>query len=320
MRVLSTLVIATFVGLSSVSAQDLVTIQDWRGSSAQVTRGSVDSEGVQVVYHIVGEGPLVVFVHSITGPWFDFRNQMVALSEHYRVVSMSTRGTDESDKPQGVEHYASARIADDIDAIISHFGEENAIIVGQDSGGLHAWHFAMTHPERTAALISLGSVHPAGLIRELIDNDAQQQASGFQRNMQENPEAGEQFGGFIANRPPPDDLSPELAVLYTAAYERLDVESIVNFYKANWPRSPVTRETEGFGFTIDDFPPVTAPTLLIYGKDSGPFRNETLNGMWQWVEGDLTIRVLPGVGHGPHNQVPEIVTPMMLEWLQSQAE
>ena len=26
------------------------------------------------------DGPLVVFVHSITGSWFDFRHQMVALS------------------------------------------------------------------------------------------------------------------------------------------------------------------------------------------------------------------------------------------------
>ena len=57
---------------------------------------------------------------------------------------MSTRGTDESDKPVGVEHYTSAKIAEDLAAIIDHFGEEKAIIIGQDSGGLHAWHFAMT--------------------------------------------------------------------------------------------------------------------------------------------------------------------------------
>ena len=305
---------------SAPSGAQEVMIRDWRGASVRVQEDAVDSDGVRIVVHTVGEGPLVVFVHSITGPWFDFRHQMVALSADYRVVSMSTRGTDRSDKPVGVEHYASARIADDINAIIDHFGEEKAIIIGQDSGGLHAWHFAMTYPARTNRLISLGSVHPAGLIRELVENAEQQRASRFQRNMQENPEAGATFGERMRGSGPRPDDTAELARLRSEAYARLDPESIVNFYKANWPRSPVTLETEGFGYTVGTFPAVQAPTLLIYGKESGPFTNATLDGMWRWVDGDLTLRVLPGIGHGPHTEAPEIVTPMMTKWLRGQAD
>ena len=33
-----------------------VTITDWRGASVNVTEGSVDSDGVKIVYHTVGEG------------------------------------------------------------------------------------------------------------------------------------------------------------------------------------------------------------------------------------------------------------------------
>ena len=215
------------------------------------------------------------------------------LAADYRVVSMSTRGTDKSDKPVGYEHYASARIADDINAIIDHFSEDKAILIGQDSGGLHAWHFAMTYPERTDRLISLGSIHPAGLIRELIDNPDQQKSSTFQRGMQENPNAGKEFGELLRSRPANPNEPAELARLRKEAYERTDPESIVGFYKANWPTTPVTMETEGFGFTFGEFPPVTAPTLFIYGKDSPPFQNATLNDMWAWVEGPLTIEVLP---------------------------
>ena len=193
MSIIYTLAVAVLLGVVPDGSSAQVTITDWMGRSVSMDQGSVDSAGVSVAYHTAGEGPLIIFVHSITGPWFDFRHQMVALSERYRVVSMSTRGTDESDKPEGVNHYASAKIAGDINAIIDHFGEERATIIGQDSGGLHAWHFAMTYPERTEHLISLGSIHPAGLIRELGDNPEQQQSSGFQRNMQENPNAGTQF-------------------------------------------------------------------------------------------------------------------------------
>ena len=294
-----------------------VTIRDWRGASVTVEEGVVDSNGVRVVYHTAGEGPLVIFVHSITGPWFDWRHQMVALSEGYRVVAMSTRGTDKSDKPEGVEHYTMAKISSDIDAIITHFGEDRAILIGQDSGGFYAWHFAMTYPARTSHLISVGTVHPAGLIRELVDNEDQQQASTFQRGMQENPNAGAEFGARMRSLPANPGDSPELAVLRKSAYERLHAESIVNFYKANWPRSPFSLETQGFGFRVGEFPHVQAPMLLIYGEESGPFKPQTLNDMWHWVDGPLTVEVLPEVGHGPHTQVPEIVTPRIMQWLAS---
>ena len=295
-----------------------VTVTDWRGAAVAVTEGRVDSDGVEIVYHTAGEGPLVVFVHSITGPWFDWRHQLVALSEHYRVAVMSTRGTNKSGKPEGVEHYTMAKISGDIDAIIRHFGEEKAIIVGQDSGGFYAWHFAMTYPDRTERLVSIGTVHPAGLIRELASNPAQQQASMFQRGMQENPDAPAALGERVRSRPAQPDDTPELAELRAAAYGRLDVESVANFYKANWPRPPFSLETEGFGFRSGEFPPVQAPTLLIYGKDSQPFTSGTLNDTWRWVDAPLTLLVLPGIGHGPHTQAPGIVTPAILEWLAAE--
>ena len=299
---------------ASAMAQD-VTIADWQGREITVTEGSVDSDGVKIVYYTAGEGPLVVFVHSIVGPWFDWRHQMPALAETHQVVAMSTRGTDKSDKPEGVEHYPVAKIAEDIDAIIRHFGQDRATIIGQDSGGFYAWNFAMTYPEKTERLIAIGSIHPAGLIRELAADPDQQQASMFQRGMQENPDAGANFGERIRSRPARPDDTPEPTQLRTEAYDRLYAESIVNFYKTNWPRPPFTMETEGFGFRIGEFPQVQAPTLVIYGDADGAFLPATLNDIWKWVDGELTLRVLPGVGHGPHTEVPEIVTPQIVEWL-----
>ena len=314
MKMLCRLLIVAIV-LVPAAALANVTVTDWRGASVAVTEGSVDSDGVEIVYHTAGEGPLVVFVHSISGPWFDWRHQLVALSEHYRVAVMSTRGTNKSGKPQGVEHYAMAKISGDIAAIIRHLGEEKAIVVGQDSGGFYAWHFAMTHPEMTERLVSVGTIHPAGLIRELASNPEQRQASTFQRGMQENPDAPAAYGERVRSAPARPGDTLELAELRAAAYDRLDVESVANFYRANWPRSPVTLETEGFGFRIGEFPPVQAPTLLVYGRDSRPFMSGTLNDTWRWVDAPLTLIVLPGIGHGPHTQAPEIVTPAILEWL-----
>jgi pimeloyl-ACP methyl ester carboxylesterase len=308
------MLIAALLANSSVLAEQ-VTITDWRGQDLITTAGSVQSGDVEIAFHTAGTGPLVVMVHSITGPWFDFRNQMVALSQTHRVVAMSTRGTDQSGKPVGHEHYTSAKIADDINAIIDHFEEDRAVIVGQDSGGLHGWYFAMTNSQRTRALISLGSPHPAALIRELANNASQQQASGFQKWMQENPDAGKRFGQNLLNQTPAEGENSDIVAMRRAAFERLDPQSIVGFYKANWPVSPVTMDTEGFGFKFGNFPSVTAPTLFIYGKDNPVFVVELLNDMWRWVDGPLTTVVLPGVGHSLHTQAPQIVTPTIVQWL-----
>ena len=294
-----------------------VTVTDWRGESVVATEGSVDSDGVRIVYHTVGEGPLVILLHGAASPWHDYRNQIPTLSKKYRVVAMSRRGTEMSDKPVGDEHYAPARIADDISAIIEHLGEDKATIVGQDSGGLHAWYFAMTHPEQTERLISLGSVHPAGLVRELIDNPDQQAANAFQQDMQENPDAAKNFGNAIRSAPKNKDEPPNLAQLRKEANACMSAESIAGFYKSNWPTSPATMETESFGFKYGEYPPVKAPTLFIYGKDERFFLNPTLNDVWDWVEGPLTLQILPGVNHGPHNEAPEFVTPRIMEWLET---
>ena len=319
MRISRGLLLVAIVLAPSLAVAD-VTISDWKGLSVTLAEREVDSNGVKIVYYTVGEGPLVVIVHSITGPWFDWRHQIPTLAESYQVAAMSTRGTNKSDKPEGVEHYTVAKIAENIDAIIRDLGKDTAILIGQDSGGFYAWNFAMTHPEKTDRLIAIGSIHPAGLIRELATNPNQQKASTFQRGMQENPDAAANFGERIRNRPPRPDDPPELATLRSEAYDRLYTESIVNFYKANWPRPPFGLETEGFGFRIGEFPKVQAPTLVIYGANDGAFLPSTLNDLWQWVEKDLTLHVLPGVGHGPHTQVPEFVTPRIVEWLAKSFE
>ncbi len=299
-----------------VSAPE-VTVTDWRGESVVATEGSVDSNGVRIVYHTAGEGPLIIFVHGVASPWHDYRNQIPMLSQKYRVVAMSTRGTDMSDKPEGYENYAAERVSEDISAIIEHLGEDKATIVGQDSGGVYAWHFAMTRPEQTERLVSIGTVHPGGLVRELIDNPEQQQANQFQRNMQVYPGAGDDFGEGVRGAPRDPDEPGNLAQLRREAASCLDTDSIVGFYKENWPVAPTTMETPSGGFRLGEYPPVTAPTLFIYGKDGPFFLNPTVNGMWDWVDGPLTIQVLPGVGHGPHKEVPEFVTPRIMDWLET---
>ena len=295
------------------------TISDWEGMTATLTAGDADSDGVAIHYHTAGEGPLIVMVHGLGSDWWDYHNQIPTLATRYQVVAMSTRGTGRSDKPEGVEEYSVSKTADDIAALIRHFNQDSAVIVGQDAGGFHAWNFAMTYPEMTDALIAMGSYHPAGLIRGLATNPDQQQAASFQRSVQENPEAEVQYAERrqIAPEQRPGE-SPELFRMRVESSQLTSTDALINFFKANWPPAPFSLETVGFGHTIADFPPVQSPTLVIHGEEDGILLLGGLNDLWTRIDSDLTLYVLPEVGHGPHTQVPEFVTPRIMTWLDKQ--
>ena len=298
-------------------AQAQVEISDWTGAKVRMTAGTVTNDGVKISYHTAGDGPLVVMIHGMGEYWFDWRQQIPSLVKKYKVVAISLRGSDESDKPTGVEAYASAKIATDIDAVIRHFGLEKAIIMAYDSGGIHGWYFAMHYPQRVERLVSIGMFHPASVAQVYATNPAQQQVGQYSRNFQENPEAAATMTAQRRNPNAPMRTfdTPDTHKMRLEGAQRTAWESFINFYKANWPRPPYTLDSQVAGGTRSDFPKVKAPTLVIYGREDRPLLVNGLNDLWQWVDSELTMLVLPGHGHGPHQEIPDFVTPRILDWL-----
>ena len=134
--------------------------------------GFADSDGVKIHYVTAGKGPLVVLIHGFPDFWYTWRAQMPELAKHFQVVAIDMRGYNKSDQPEGVENYAMPKLVGDIDAVVKHFKADKAIIVGHDWGGMVAWTYAMTLPDKTDKLVILNLPHPKGLARELANNPA----------------------------------------------------------------------------------------------------------------------------------------------------
>jgi pimeloyl-ACP methyl ester carboxylesterase len=296
-------------------------ISDWRGTIVRLQEGDVVSNGVRIHYHTAGEGPLLVLVHGIGGFWFDWRHQIPSLAKQYKVVAMTQRGFDKSDQPIGAEHYTAAKIAGDIDALITHFGRDKATIMAYDSGGFHAWYFAMHYPERTERLVAIGSYHPATLVREYATNPAQQKAGEYSRNFQEQPDAAANMAKRMRDPDAPmrSGDTPEIQRMRVEAANRSSFDAMMNFYKANWPRAPYSLDMPAIGGRLSDYPKVKAPTLVVYGREDVPLVVNGLNDLWKWVDSELTLLVVPGAGHGPHAELPEFVTPRIMDWLAARA-
>jgi pimeloyl-ACP methyl ester carboxylesterase len=133
-----------------------------------VAHRHADLAGVRLHYVEAGEGPLVMLLHGFPEFWYSWRFQIPALAAAgFRVVAPDMRGYNLSDKPKGVESYALERLARDVERLIGTLGEERAVVVGHDWGGIVAWAVAMLHPERVERLVILNVPHPERFSRGL---------------------------------------------------------------------------------------------------------------------------------------------------------
>ena len=60
---------------------------------------------------------------------------------------------------------------------------------------------------------------------------------------------------------------------------------------------------------------IGCPVLVIHGLDDEALLPEGFNGTWEWVDGELTIVSLPGVGHFVQHEAGEVVTRTIADWL-----
>ena len=275
------------------------------GESSLGTGGFAQSGEVKIHYVTCGKGPLLIMIHGFPDYWYTWRQQMPALAESFQVVAIDQRGFNKSSQPAGVEHYAMDQLTGDVRAVIQHFHQEKAVVVGHDWGGMVAWSFAMAHPGMTDRLVILNLPHPNGLQRELATNPEQQKNSAYARYFQK-PEAASQLtaeglAGWVRD--------PSARKLYVEAFKRSSFEGMLNFYKANYPREPYTASAEAR-------PMVKCPVLMFHGLKDKALLPGALNDTWKWVEQDLTLVTVPEADHWVHQDAPELVTRTMVNWLK----
>ncbi|MBC8351109.1 MAG: alpha/beta hydrolase [Planctomycetes bacterium] len=268
------------------------------------THGFAKSGDVKIHYVTQGQGPLVVLIHGFPDYWYTWRKQIPALAKYFQVVAIDQRGYNKSDQPDGVENYAMRELVGDVKAVIEHFKREQAVIVGHDWGGAVAWSFAMAHPAMTDRLVILNLPHLNGLRRELANNPDQQKASAYARHFQKT-EAASQLTAegltfWVKNA--------EAKAKYVEAFKRSSFESMLNYYKANYPREPYDR-------SANELPKVKCSVLMIHGLKDTALLPGALNDTWEWLEKDLTLVTLPDAGHFVQQDASETVTQTMVNWL-----
>lgn len=121
-----------------------------------VAHRTVQSNGINLHFAEMGEGPLVVLCHGFPELWYTWRYQIPALAAAgFHAVAPDMRGYGRSDRPDAIDQYTALHLVGDMVGMLDALGAEQAVIAGHDAGALVAWNAALLRPDRFGAVIAL---------------------------------------------------------------------------------------------------------------------------------------------------------------------
>jgi epoxide hydrolase 4 len=275
--------------------------------------GYVEVGDVRLHYVEAGSGPLIVLLHGFPEFWFGWRLQIAPLAAAgFRVVAPDMRGYNLSSRPTDVAAYTGDRLAADVRGLIRELGSESALLVGHDWGGTAAWTTAMNHPEVVDRLAILDAAHPRSLQKGLR-NPRQLRKSWyfFFFAIPALPErvVRSRHWRFLrrfvrAARPA---YTPQDIERYVEAWSQPGAASgMINYYRASVRESSKRPKPQ--------IPPISAPTLVIWGQEDDYLGRGVRQPDRADVPGLDRVEELPGASHWVHHDEHERVTQLLIDF------
>ena len=286
--------------------------------------------GVELDVAIAGDpaSPPVILLHGFPESHRTWRHQIPALAADHYVIAPDQRGFARSSKPEGAENYSPDKPVGDLIALADHLGISQFTLVGHDWGGAIAWMAALQHPDRIARLIIVNAPHPLVFQRSLYDDADQRAASqyitafrnpGFEKFV-EGMGIPQFFDTSFAKHADPELLAPERDAYIDEWSQPGAMTGMLNWYRGSAVIVPAPGETPERPAWLDGpFPPVTQPTLVIWGLKDKALLPVQLEGLDALVP-DLTVVRIENAGHFVPWEKPEPVTAAIRDWLGERGE
>lgn len=142
------------------------------GASAESDTGgqTLAANSIELHYHVHGSGEPLLLLHGGLGHSAGWHGQIAAFAEHFKVITMDSRGHGRSTFDAAPISYAV--MATDVLTLLDHLGIERVHVVGWSDGGIIGLELAIHHPERLGKLVAYGANYsPAGVRTDIGDNE-----------------------------------------------------------------------------------------------------------------------------------------------------
>jgi pimeloyl-ACP methyl ester carboxylesterase len=246
--------------------------------------------GVSLDVQVAGDpaNPPVILLHGFPESHRTWRHVLPDLARDHFVIAPDQRGYARSSKPDGVAEYTPDKIVADLIALADHFGIATFTLVGHDWGGAVSWMAALRHPDRITRLVIINAPHPFIMQKTLFDDMEQREASQY----------------ITAFRNP-------------AIEQHIDRIGLSSFFAGSFMKHTdfdrIADETpERPAFLDGPFPPVTQPTLVIWGIGDAALRPSQIEGLADYVP-KLTLEKVDA-GHFVPWENPDAVIKAIRAW------
>ena len=254
-------------------------------------------------------GRTVVLFHGMNFGGFYFGGPIEALrAEGFRVVVPDQIGFGRSSKP--IIPYNFHDMAANTRRLLQSLGITRVAIVGHSMGGMLAARFAASYPDLTERAVIY---NPIGLTDIRYDRPWRTADEAYKATMaQSHDQLYQAFYANIQRYFPPGTWKPE--------YERYPRILYAPTLSADWPRLAMVRaiyqQITYLDPVVYDWPHIKVKTLVLGGDKDG----ENFPALAKHIADTIPnseLVLLPGVGHVPHLQTPELFNRELLKFLKS---
>jgi pimeloyl-ACP methyl ester carboxylesterase len=261
-----------------------------------MTTSYLDRGEGRIAFDLSGEGPLVVCQPGMGDLRSVYRFLVPALAQAgFRVATMDLRGHGDSDA--GFAAYDGVAAATDALALIDHLGADRALLVGNSmTGGSAVW-AAAEAPTRVAGLVLIDP-----FVRDLPPNPLQTLAFRAALLRPWGPAVWQGYYRRLYPGRPPADL---------ADHQRRQAATLRRHWSA-FVRTTRTSHAPAQARLGE----VQASTLVVMGTKDPDWKDPVAEARFVSSTLDGELLLVPGSGHYPMAEYPEVVNPAVVAFAQ----
>ena len=156
-----------FFGLAASARAELpwLTLPPTPSLPATAKSGYAPVNGIKIWYAEFGRGPSVILLHGGLANSSYWGELVPALSPHYRVVVMDSRGHGRSSRD--AQPYGYDLMAADVLALMDFLKIDKAALVGWSDGAIIGLDIAMHHPERLTKLFAFAANSDPSAVKDV---------------------------------------------------------------------------------------------------------------------------------------------------------
>jgi pimeloyl-ACP methyl ester carboxylesterase len=270
-----------------------------------VTHRTVRARGLDFHLAEAGSGDDVVLcLHGWPQHWYEWRHLMPALADRHRVLALDLRGFGWSDAPR--DGYEKENMATDVLAVLDVLGIERVKLVGHDWGAWIGFLLCLRAPKYFERYLALNILPPWTTARAM----APHLWRFWYQWLILSPGIGYRLhrgGSFV----------PKVLVGASTSREPWDAETLRVFGDRFTEPARARAAVQMYRvFNLRETLPIvrgryarqrlTVPTRMLFGTDDKALRPDVLAGYERHAE-DMEVEFLPGCGHFPADEMPELV-------------